>query len=107
LAQPGSLANSVGVNRALRAAASGGVGAGTAAGAVGGLGAGAAGAETTIGRVAQPPRIIAIASTNNPTACARPQRRLNCGAMWVIYLEAFAVAALMVFFVWWTMRGKK
>jgi len=27
--------------------------------------------------------------------------------MWVIYLEAFAVAALMVFFVWWTMRGMK
>jgi len=27
--------------------------------------------------------------------------------MWVIYLEAFAIAALMVFFVWWTMRGKK
>jgi len=27
--------------------------------------------------------------------------------MWVIYLEAFAAAALLVFFVWWTMRGKK
>jgi len=27
--------------------------------------------------------------------------------MWVIYLEAFAAAAIMVFFVWWTMRGKK
>jgi hypothetical protein len=98
-AQPGSLANSVGVNWAFRAAAGGEVGTGTAAGS--------AGAETTIGRVAQPPRIIAIASTNNPTACERPQPRLNCGAMWVIYLEAFAIAALMVFFVWWTMRGKK
>jgi hypothetical protein len=39
-------------------------------------------------------------------ACCRAQARLHCGDMWVIYLEAFAVAALMVFFVWWTMRGK-
>jgi hypothetical protein len=101
------LANSVGVYRALRAATSGGVGAGTAAGAVGGLGAEAAGAETAIGRVAQPPRTIAIASTIIQTACTRAPPRLNFGAMWVIYLEAFAVAALMVFFVWWTMRGKK
>jgi len=27
--------------------------------------------------------------------------------MWVIYLEAFAAVAIMGFFVWWTMRGKK
>jgi hypothetical protein len=99
LAQPGSLANSVGVKWAFRAAAGGEVGAGTAAGAAGG--------ETTIGRVAQPPRIIAITRTNNPTACTWTRPRLNCASMWVIYLEAFAVAALMVFFVWWTMRGKK
>ena len=38
---------------------------------------------------------------------ARPRRRLNSRTMWVIYLEAFAAAALLVFFVWWTMRGKK
>jgi hypothetical protein len=99
LAQPGSLANSVGLNWAFRAATGGEVGAGTAAGAAGG--------ETTIGRVAQPPRVIAISSTIIPTACTWTRPRLNCAAMWVIYLEAFAVAALMVFFVWWTMRGKK
>ena len=106
MAQPGSLANSVGVYRAVRAAASGRVGAGTAAGAFGALGAEAIGVGTTIGRVAQPPRTIAIASTIIPMACGRAQARLHCGDMWVIYLEAFAVAALMVFFVWWTMRGK-
>ena len=38
---------------------------------------------------------------------ARPRGRLNSRTMWVIYLEAFAAAALLVFFVWWTMRGKK
>jgi len=27
--------------------------------------------------------------------------------MWVIYLEAGAVLALVIFIVWWTMRGKK
>jgi hypothetical protein len=90
----------VGVNRALRAAADGGVGAA-------GTAAGAAGAETKIGRVAQPPRIIVIASTIIPSACTEIRPRLHSDAMWVIYLEAFAVAALMVFFVWWTMRGKK
>jgi hypothetical protein len=57
--------------------------------------------------MAQPLRIIAVASTIIPSTCARARPRLNCDAMWVIYLEAFAVAALMVFFVWWTMRGKK
>jgi len=28
-------------------------------------------------------------------------------SMWVIYLEAGAVLALVIFIVWWTMRGKK
>jgi len=27
--------------------------------------------------------------------------------MWLIYLEAFAAAFLLIVFVWWTMRGKK
>jgi len=26
--------------------------------------------------------------------------------MWVIYLEAAGVLLLVLFFVWWTMRGK-
>lgn len=28
-------------------------------------------------------------------------------AMWVIYLEAFGILALVLFIVWWTMRGKR
>ena len=27
--------------------------------------------------------------------------------MWVIYLEAFGILALVLFIVWWTMRGKR
>jgi len=27
--------------------------------------------------------------------------------MWVIYLEAFGVLALVLVLVWWTMRGKR
>jgi len=27
--------------------------------------------------------------------------------MWVIYLEAAGVLLLVLFFVWWTMRGRK
>jgi len=26
--------------------------------------------------------------------------------MWVVYLEAAGVLLLVLFFVWWTMRGK-
>jgi hypothetical protein len=26
---------------------------------------------------------------------------------WILFLEAGGVLALMLFFVWWTMRGKK
>jgi len=100
------------VYRALRATTVGEVGAtGPAAGgateAFVGLGTGAAGTEITIGRLAQPPSITPIASAIIQTEGARARPRLNLSAMWVIYLEAFAVAALMVFFVWWTMRGKK
>jgi hypothetical protein len=41
------------------------------------------------------------------TACIESLPRLHCRDMWVIYLEAFAAVAIMGFFVWWTMRGKK
>jgi len=27
--------------------------------------------------------------------------------MWVVYLEAFGILALVLFIVWWTMRGKR
>jgi hypothetical protein len=27
--------------------------------------------------------------------------------MWVIYLEAFGVLAVVMLLVWWTMRGKR
>jgi len=27
--------------------------------------------------------------------------------MWVIYLEAFGILALVLFIVWWTMGGKR
>jgi hypothetical protein len=29
------------------------------------------------------------------------------GDSWILFLEAGGVLALMLFFVWWTMRGKK
>jgi hypothetical protein len=35
---------------------------------------------------------------------SRPTERLS---MWVIYLEAAGVLLLVLFFVWWTMRGRK
>jgi len=27
--------------------------------------------------------------------------------MWVVYLEAFGILALVLLIVWWTMRGKR
>jgi drug/metabolite transporter (DMT)-like permease len=32
--------------------------------------------------------------------------RLECGRMWVVYLNMLLVLALAIFIVWWTMGGK-
>jgi hypothetical protein len=46
-----------------------------------------------------------------PAEARIPQRRSNGGSVladsWILFLEAGGVLALMLFFVWWTMRGKK
>jgi hypothetical protein len=70
------------------------------AGAATGAGAGAGeGGGTAPGGVVQP----AAASRVQAMIAATDGERL----MWVIYLEAGVAIVLVLFIVWWTMRGKK
>jgi hypothetical protein len=49
---------------------------------------------------------------NRAAARRRAGRALHCAIledarMWVIYLEAVGVLAMVLALVWWTMRGKR
>lgn len=71
----------------------------TADGAVGTVGTRAQ-AETRVDRQA------IIASRSAPRLDGRAPSRKRSG-MWVIYLEALLAVSLVLFIVWWTMRGRK
>jgi predicted nucleic acid-binding Zn ribbon protein len=55
--------------------------------------------------VSNPPR--RSAARRVASARAIEWLALERARMWVIYLEAFGVLALVLGLVWWTMRGKR
>jgi hypothetical protein len=75
---------------------------------VGALGAG--GAEAQEGSIASAPSSNAVAArvgTRLAPGAPLESRATEQRHMWVIVLEAAGVLLLVLFFVWWTMRGKK
>jgi hypothetical protein len=47
-------------------------------------------------------------SAHDGTSGARSRARIDrMDDSWILFVEAGGVLALMLFFVWWTMRGRK
>lgn len=85
-----------------------GDGCGAAPGALGALAA--FGAPPGGAGVPQPPRSwprISTAAAAVAEAEALEWRLTGRRSMWVIYLEAAGILALLIVLVWWTMKGRK